>query len=478
MRKKPIVKILKSIPFALCLLLSGPAIVAHADEPIDIGSRLELFVDKLLIDDMQDVALRLHHPIQTARAQSPLPRAHMVTVLNDNGLYRAWYRGGNSDYRGPFFSGHPGETLRYAESTDGHEWHRPNLGMVEIGGNTDNNAVLTNMPPFLHNVMVFIDTREGVPASERYKAVGGHPGSGNKRGTTKEGIGLYGFVSPDGFQWTNIGEIIPYRPEWRHAFDSPNVAFWSEAEQLYVCYFRTWIEPGGPRTISRSTSPDFINWSEPVEMAVNLPGEHFYTSMTHPYVRAPHIYIALPTRFVPLAADSGHEVRPNRTDVLLMSSRAGSITFDRTFKEAFIRPGMEDDRWGNRDNFVASNVLQTAPHELSIYHRSGDRYTIRTDGFISVRARAQPGTLLTKPVIYEGGSLRINFSTSAMGSVRIELLSEQGSLLATSEELVGDAIEHTVEWRDINGIGEWAGEPVRLRFLMRDADLYSFQFFQ
>jgi hypothetical protein len=54
---------------------------------------------------------------------------------------------------------------------------------------------------------------------------------------------LYGFVSPDGIHWTKTKEIIPYRKGWRHAMDSQNVGFWSEAEGQYVCYFRTWTDP-------------------------------------------------------------------------------------------------------------------------------------------------------------------------------------------------------------------------------------------
>lgn len=465
-------------PYSLkyLILIQFTLTILSAQQSTDIGNRLELFVDEHLVEDMDNVRFKLHRPTKTPRPESPLPQAHMVTVLKDGNLYRAWYRGGNPDYDGPTFSGHPGETLRYAESEDGHNWHRPHLGLQEIRGNTNNNAVLTMMPPFLHNFMIFIDTREGIDPSERYKAVGGHPGSGNKTGTTEEGIGLYGFVSPDGFHWTAIGEIIPYRPKWRHAFDSPNVAFWSEEEQLYVCYFRTWIEPGGPRTISRSTSPDFKNWSEPVEIAPNLPREHFYTSMTHPYVRAPHIYIALPTRFVPLEQDSAHSVRPNHTDVLFMSSRAGTEYYDRLFTEAFIRPGLNPDRWGNRSNFVASNVLQTAPDELSIYHRGGDRYVIRPDGFISVHAGAEEGSLLTKPISYEGSRMKINFSTSAAGSLQVEMLDGHGRVIAQSKLLVGDAIDYPVEWTEDGVVEQLSGTTVQLRFRMKEADLYSYRF--
>jgi hypothetical protein len=102
-----------------------------------------------------------------------------------------------------------------------------------------------------------------VSADERYKALAGYPGTGDKRGLDKPGHGLFAFVSPDGIRWTKRAEAIRYRPQWRHAFDSPNVAFWSEAEQRYVCYFRTWIENGRVRSVSRATSADFVTWSDP-----------------------------------------------------------------------------------------------------------------------------------------------------------------------------------------------------------------------
>ena len=71
---------------------------------------------------------------------------------------------------------------------------------------------------------------------------------------------------------------------------------------------------GRLRTISRTTSADYIHWSTPTPMNPNLADEHLYVSGTHPYFRAPHIYIALPTRFVP--------ERGNSTDILFMNSRA------------------------------------------------------------------------------------------------------------------------------------------------------------
>jgi len=468
---------MKSLPLVCLICVSLlEALPALGQPPVDIGSRRELFVDDLLIAKLDQATQKMHEPVKAPRAKSPLPERHMMTVIKDGDLYRAWYRGIDPSYTGEPHSGSPGETVFYAESHDGQEWEFPKLRLHEYAGNLENNAILANQPPYLTNFMPFLDTRPGVEPAERYKAIAGYPGPGDKRGKAEEGMGLYGFVSADGIKWAKKNEIIPYRPEWRHAFDSPNVAFWSEAEQLYVCYFRTWKEPGRLRSVSRATSTDFVHWSDPIEMNPNLPGEHLYTSMTHPYVRAPHIYISLPTRFVPQAKDSADTVQDNITDVLFMTTRAGSNHYDRTFTEAFIRPGLDPKRWVNRANYVAENVIQTAPEELSIYHRSGDRYVIRPDGFISVNAGSQEGSLLTKPIIFSGKNLELNFSTSARGYVQVEILDENDSVLATSEKLVGDTLDRIVKWENKPDITTYSGKPVRLRVKLKEADLYSLRF--
>ena len=73
--------------------------------------------------------------------------------------------------------------------------------------------------------------------------------------------GLLAYESADGYRWRQIREepVIT-----RGAFDSQNLAFWSEAEQKYLAYFRTFKH--GKRWVSRTTSGDFLNWDEPVSM--------------------------------------------------------------------------------------------------------------------------------------------------------------------------------------------------------------------
>ena len=44
------------------------------------------------------------------------------------------------------------------------------------------------------------------------------------------------------------------------------------------------------------------------------------------------------------------------------------------------------------------------------------------------------------------------------------------------QEIYGDSLAQTVNWADGSDLGKLAGEPVRLRFRLNDADLYSLRF--
>ena len=218
-------------------------------------------------------------------------------------------------------------------------------------------------------------------------------------------------------------------------------------------------------------------------MHPNLPGEHLYTSQTHPYFRAPHIYIALPTRYVAgrVGAQKTNAMLGS-TDVLFMVTRAGETSYNRLFPEALIRPGLDPARWGSRSNYVALNVVPTGDTEISIYHaRSGHRYVLRTDGFVSARAVAKEGQLVTKPLVFDGSRLVVNYSTSAAGSLRVEIQQPDGTpipefSLQNCQTHVGDTIDGPISWRGTPDLKAWAGKPLRLRFVITQCDLYSFRF--
>ncbi len=438
-------------------------------EIVDIGSRRELFVDRFLVESLEGVAFKLHTPQLAPPAAGGSPCGAYMTVLKDGERYRAYYRQVDPQYAGDHYDGHPGEITCLAESGDGIDWRFPELGLFEVNGVRSNNAVL-RQAPYSHNFSPFIDTNPAAAPNGRFKALAGTHG-GHGRNSSN---GLHAFVSADGMHW-DLLQDGPVITQEEFAFDSQNVSFWSEAESCYVCFFRTWDTPHGRlRTISRTTSQDFLHWTAPVAMAPNLPGEHLYTSQTHPCFRAPHIYIALPTRFRPDRGDS--------TDILFMTTRAGTNHYERLFTEAFIQPGLDPRRWGNRSNYAACGVIPTGPAEMSIYHGpAGRRYTLRTDGFISIHADHDGGTLTTKPFTFTGSELSLNVATSAAGSVRVELRDEAGRPVpgrsrAEADEIVGDSISQRVTWRGDGHVAAWAGRPVQLHIEMREADLYSLAF--
>jgi hypothetical protein len=457
-------------------------------EPVAIGSRLELFTDDLLIGKLDGCSLKLHEPHAAnvaLRFDAPWEGAFSgyVTVLHDGGRFRCYYRGNPVSGR----DGSDTEVTCYAESRDGIQFTKPALGLFEVHGTRSNNVVLAGQAPFSHNFAPFLDTRPGVPTAERFKALAG----------TSE-RGLFGFVSADGLRWRKLRETPLIT---KGAFDSQNVAFWSESEQCYALYLRTWTGGGfrDYRTISRATSSDFLDWSAPVEMSFgDTPREHLYTSQTHPYFRAPHLYVATPMRFLPgrkaltaeqartLGVDPGYA--SDTAETVFMTTRGGH-RYARTFMEGFIRPGPDLGNWASRAGLSALGIVPTGPAEMSLYKQAHYaqpgghlvRHTLRTDGFVSVNAPFAGGEFVTKPLTFTGRELVVNFSTGAAGGVRVELQDAAGKplpgfALADAVEQIGDEIERVVTWKSGREVSKLAGRPVRVRCAMRDADLYSLRF--
>jgi hypothetical protein len=205
------------------------------------------------------------------------------------------------------------------------------------------------------------------------------------------------------------------------------------------------------------------------------------------YHRAPHIFLGFPKRFIPDRTIAEHE-RKGMSDGVFMSSRDG-LSFAR-WTEAFIRPGLQRERWVTRNNMTAWGMVETpgyldhAPDELSIYstenYYSGTacklrRFTLRTDGFVAANAPLSGGQLLTKKLLFAGAALYINYSTSAAGSVFVEIQGEDGRAIEGFALEDCDELERAIVWRG-GTLQALAGKPLRLRFVFKDADLFAFRF--
>jgi len=488
-----------------------PAPAAAADRlvPVEIGKRRELFLDGIMVDRMTGAVQRVFH--------SPVPREIVMvfdrpwegnlcqyhTLFRDGDLYRFYYLPGSytippeGGKRTMGFGG-----WAYAESRDGVHWTRPNLGLVEFAGSKENNLL-----PITGSVTaVFRDENPAAPPEARYKALGDRSGPGEWKDAPKY---LFGLQSPDGLHWTAVPGEIMRRDGWY--FDSQNVAFWDPNINHYRVYYRAGSQRG--RGIETAVLTDFSqgpSTGTPLKYRREPHGE-FYTNVIRPYHRAPHLYIGMPSMYgdrgwtpaleqLPdltnrrLQSSAGQRLGTALTDTMLMWSRDG-VNFELA-PSTFLPPGPErPGSWMYADHRVAWHLVETPPAlegadpELSLYCSEGARvgpmrlrrYTLRLDGFASIHASLDSGELTTPPVVFQGSRLSMNFATSAFGSLRVELQDAGGRpipgfALADSVELYGDTVARAARWKNGSDLGALAGKPVRLRFVMRDADLYSLQF--
>jgi hypothetical protein len=489
-------KLLQLLSFAL---LSAPAFAA--DGPLNIGNRRELFVDHFLIERVSGTELQMHAPRDEGIAfkfDAPWEGEFCgyVSIVRIGEKFRAYYRGKAAASE----DGSANEVTCCAESGDGIHWSRPEVGAFEVNGSRQNNVVLMNAGGATHNFSPFVDSRPGVADDERFKALGG----------TIKGGGLIAWKSADGLHWQRMAAepvISKEQVPFKYMFDSQNVPFWSEAEGKYLCYYR--VFEGGIRRIVRSESADFLKWSPPLLMgyrnpAVAAPIEHLYTNQTSPYFRAPHLYVSIAARFMPgrrvLTDEQAAAIHVNpgyfkdTSDAIFMTTRpvegaehAGF--YDRTFLEGFIRGGIGPQNWVSRTNYPALNVVQTGPAEMSVYVNQDyaqptahlRRYSLRLDGFASLHAGYSGGHMITRPLIFSGHELSLNFSTSAAGGVKVGFEEADGKpihgfSIDDCQAQIGNELDRKVTWKSGADCGSLAGKPARLRFSMKDADVFSFQF--
>ncbi len=456
--------------FAASCVISFITSVSTA-EPLEIGSRLELFVDDYSIEMIDgDAKLHLHRPqpqevvLVTDKPWEGNTSAY-YTIFRDGDLYRAYYRGSHWDEQTKKAT-HP-EVVCYAESKDGIHWVKPELGLCEFNGSKKNNIVWNGIGT--HCFAAFKDKNPDCADDARYKAMSRGRPTGKK--------GLYIFKSPDAIHWT-LTKDEPVITEGY--FDSQNLAFWDSHAKVYREYHRTFID--GVRAIMTGTSTDYVNWTKPVLLNYgDAPNQHLYTNAVQQYDRAPHILLGFPTRYLP---KEGQRVEPT-----LMASHDG-VNFKR-WLDPIIPEDAPEDRDGNRSNYMTWGLVQLPGNdkEYSVYateaYYTGPdsrvrRFSYRVDGFVSLRGGERGGSLVTKPLTFAGSGLTINFQSHEGGAVRVELQDAKGEALpgfalTDCKALAGDEIKQSVSWAGGN-LASVAGQTIRIRFEVRNADVYSFKF--
>lgn len=501
----------------------SPALLPGAPPSvINIGNRRELFIDRHLIESLQGTATqRLHHPTPQEVAiehdeEWEGTGSGYHSIFHDGEKYRMYYKAWNIEVsKGRINTGRHPLYCCYAESHDGIKWRKPDLGIYDFKGSKKNNiTMITSTVNGLKvdpgHPAVFMDENPNANPDARFKAIFRSAG---KRG-------LLPFKSRDGLHWSPMSDDVILHA--LGAYDSQNLAFWDPEIKKYRAYWRIFTgggitdkqwKPKGHRAIRTAISEDMVKWTNVRDLTyVDSPSEQLYTNQIKHYHRAPHILIGFPNRYfdrgpsVSMAALPDPEQRELRassnkrygyalSETLLMASRDG-IHFKR-WNEAFLRPGIQrPGTWHYGAQYMGWHAVETksalpgAPDELSLYatesywHGKGSklrRYTLRLDGFVSINAAMKGGQLTTKPIRFKGSHLELNFATSAAGGIRIEIQNPDGSpvkgySLQDSPVHFGDTVARKVRWKNGGDLSQLAGKPVRLRFEMKDADLFSYRF--
>jgi len=373
--------------------------------------------------------------------------------------FRMWYLIWGKHYDLPTFIG-------YAESEDGLNWTKPNMGLHDFEGSKANNIVM----PGHSNCTFLFD-----PA---------HPDPSMRHQALLRYRGLRGFTSPDGFLWKDWGNLIS------QGFDSSSLA-WDPVHEKWLASIK--ISRDGKRSRGYAESSDFQRWTDTYLM---LHSDAEDESAEQLYAQNIFYYETLYLSFLRV-----FDTRTDKVDVQLASSRNAKC-WGRQFRQPLIPIANRKGAWDWGNNAPAGNPPIRVGDELWIYYsgRSTGHNekpntgaiglgTLRLDGFVSVDAGSETGVLTTVPLVLKGTSLYVN-ATAAGGQLEVEIVQDrEGGASAGTDALFepvegygrrhclpirSDSVRHRVDWEGTGGLEPLRGRLVRLRFYLRDTKLYSF----
>jgi len=424
----------------------------------------------------------------------------LSTLIYENGKYRLW--GGCS---------YDKLHLRpcYFESTDGVHWQKPDLGLVEFGGNRNNNLLPTDV-----GFSIFIDPR--APPEERYKTVMHTTISRQQFEKYKNTRPWYimimepgfdrvhvisGAVSPDGFHWKKLKD--PIRIE--HG-DTQNICYYDEKLGKYVLYTRNhMVEPGtdkipfpnlklhkhiSRRAIGRAESKSFRQFplSEVIietEADMN-PSDEFYTNCYTTIPDAPDQHVMFPMLY--------NKAIDEQSKILFYSSYNG-----KTWHRVPGPPVFQTQLYGEPDggSIIALPNLVERPNGdwilpydgFNVPHKCprGGAYRptpgllVWPKGRLAGIEAPEVGEFVTIAFILPGQKMLINALTKRAGYIKIEVVGFDGKPIKghtfkDCDPIIGNQYRKIVTWGKNEDLGIAAGTPVWFRFKMKFAKLYGLDF--
>lgn len=460
-------------PMAVPYLESSPAVI-----PIDVGR--QLFVDDFLIDKTN--LRRVYHrpeylpgnPVlkpdrpwemdtdsQGKPAPTAMPFSDGVWYDPQDTLFKMWYMGGYV------------KSTCYAVSRDGITWEKPELDVVP-GTNIVQQVKRDS------NV-VWLDLNETDPQRRFKMAVYALEEKGR--------LSLY--FSPDGIHWTDSG--VRSGPT-----GDRSTAFFNPFRNVWVYDIRAY-EPGSIGRYRRYWEhEDFLagaRWEEgqpPFWVGadtLDAPRRDLGTPCelyNHDAAAYESVLIGL---FDIWRGQPQDRAKPN--ELCIGFSRDG-FHWSRPAHEAFLPVSETPGDW-NWANVQSSGGCCLVVGDQLYFYVSGRRgvpgspasgvcstglATLRRDGFASMEAGAEAGTLTTRPLRFSGKYLFVN-AASAGGELRVEMLDAGGNPIApytrdTCAPVSADTTRTRVRWKDTEDLSALAGQAVRFRFHLRGGALFSF----
>jgi hypothetical protein len=459
-------------------------VIDSADWPVKIGHEAQLFVDEDLIADKSGVHLQLHQPEKPGTNPLIVPTLEWErqvlaygSILRDpaSGKLRMWYTNNLG--------------IAYAESRDGLHWEKPLVGM-EIDGRRTN--VLTRGHRGRSDTLTVFENPDKSDVPHRFLAYPyeyRYPDKNGVREQLREGI--YRRTSPDGIHWTESANPVMYSV-WRSQEDRkgfPNAALsdvnnitWDPKLKKYIGYVK--IGVNGVRTRGITESDDGIYWLAPRLILradeQDRPGDQLYSMVAFPYES---MWIGFLGVF--------HKETDDRLDIQLVTSRDGR-TWRRSIRETFIGNGPP----GSFDEGVihmAANPPLLIDGKLYLYYggygpKHGTKMktvnpqqgigvaTLRPQGFVSVDAAGEAGTLITRPLHFAGTKLHLNAIVKPGGEIRVSLVdTNYVPIDSVSEPVTGDSLNTLVRGQGGKPLHLPAHlDAARLKFEMKNASLYAF----
>lgn len=457
--------------------------------PIDVGR--QLLVDDFLIEH-STLTRRFHKAEMYAKnpVLRPDRRWEMIYPIKvalcfsdgvfydpKDRLFKLWY-----------MSALFGDTS-YATSTDGLAWTKPSLdvrpptNVVLLAGQRDSSTVWLDL--------------EATDPQQRYKLF--QFNRDNYRGSVH--------TSPDGIHWSE--------PRWTGPCGDRSTMFYNPFRKVWVYSIRTEANKGPWEYKKRPYNPivrarrywenrDFLagaNWTggrlAHEDWGPNQPGGWVAADRLDSPNRGPDDLPAeLYNRdavgyeslmlglFSVLHSQARLAGQPKINDLMLGFSRDG-FHWHRPHREAVVSVSNDANTWNYGNVQSVGGGCLIVGDKLYIYAtgRNATQETtgvafLRRDGFASMDAGDQSGTLTTRPVRFRGKHLFVNVDAPE-GELKVEVLGADGQPIAPFDRehcraVRADSVRQAVTWDGAQDLASLAGKPVRLRFHLTRGSLYAF----